>query len=160
MSSTNANFNSHPNSQSKPQFAPGVDQTTLTSSLSPLLHPTGKWALTSASTGLQRTFKFKTFNKAWTFMDKVAAECKKHKHHPEWANTYNTVFVRWTTHVPKGLTEKDVNMAKVCDEVAKEVGEEVKEEKSEGVEGVLQEMKGLLEEAVKEAGDCCAPKKK
>lgn len=97
-------------------------------------------------------------------MDKVAAECQKHKHHPEWVNMYNTVFVRWTTHVPKGLTEKDVDMAIVCDEVAREVGEMegqgAKEGEGKGRKGVLQDMKGLLEEAVKEAGDCCGPKKK
>lgn len=53
-----------------------------------------------------------------------------------------------------------MDMAKVCDEVAREVGEEVEVGQAEGVEGVLQEMKGLLEEAVKEAGDCCGPRKK
>ncbi|KAL9048568.1 MAG: hypothetical protein Q9162_007652 [Coniocarpon cinnabarinum] len=51
-------------------------------------------------------------------MDTIAASCKTEKHHPEWSNTYNAVFVRWTTHNPAGLSEKDVKMASLCDEAA------------------------------------------
>lgn len=90
-------------------------------------------------------------------MDRVAQECKKAKHHPEWANTYNTVLVKWTTHMPKGLSEKDVTMAGFCDGVALEVGEVVVE--SEAAEQ-REEMEGLVDDLGKEAGDCCVPKKK
>ena len=45
------------------------------------------------------------------------------------------VSIRWTTHSPAGLGEKDVEMAEVCERLAKEHGakeeekaEEVKEE--------------------------------
>ena len=51
-------------------------------------------------------------------MDTVAGSCKTERHHPEWSNTYNRVFVRWTTHNPVGLSEKDTKMAAICDEVA------------------------------------------
>jgi len=46
----------------------------------------GRWTLTAQGSGLERTFKFKTFKKTWEFMDVVAQECKVAKHHPEWSN--------------------------------------------------------------------------
>jgi 4a-hydroxytetrahydrobiopterin dehydratase len=92
-------------------------------------------------------------------MDRVAAECKTERHHPEWANVYNTVFVRWTTHSPKGLSEKDVKMAVFCDECARELGVVVEE----GGEGEVKEdggVEGLADGLATTAGDCCVPKKK
>ena len=32
--------------------------------------------------------------------------------------TYGTVKIHWTTHRPHGLSEKDTQMAKYCDEEA------------------------------------------
>lgn len=56
-------------------------------------------------------------------MNHVAAECKKQKHHPEWTNIYNQTRVRWTTHNPEGLSAKDTQMARFCDEAARQFGE-------------------------------------
>lgn len=56
-------------------------------------------------------------------MDAVAAECKRSKHHPKWTNIYNQVHIGWTTHSPRGLSEKDIAMARICDEKAKDFGE-------------------------------------
>lgn len=78
-------------------------------------------------------------------MDEVAAECKKAKHHPEWTNIYNRTFVRWTTHSPEGLSERDVRMARFCDEVASAQGEVVEEGKGKGME-----LDGRLS-----GGECC-----
>lgn len=57
------------------------------------------------------------------FMNVVAGECKKQKHHPEWTNVFNKTHIRWTTHNPEGLSAKDTRMAKFCDEAGKEFGE-------------------------------------
>lgn len=96
------------------------------------------------------------------FMNIVAAECAVKKHHPEWSNVYNTTFIRWTTHSPPGLSEKDVAMARYCDEQAGICGEEQVETveavaKSEGLVGVGigQELADIVAGA---AGDCCVPK--
>lgn len=56
-------------------------------------------------------------------MSAVAAECKKQKHHPEWTNVFNKTHVRWTTHAPEGLSERDTAMARFCDEVGARFGE-------------------------------------
>lgn len=47
---------------------------------------------------------------------------------------YNFTRVRWTTHWPEGISGKDLEMARFCDEVARrwgevEEGEEEEEEK-------------------------------
>jgi 4a-hydroxytetrahydrobiopterin dehydratase len=65
---------------------------------------------------------------------------------------YNTTFIRWTTHSPPGLSEKDVLMAKFCDEQAVVFGEVV-EEAGEG-ERVGRELVDVVGER---AGDCCVP---
>ncbi|KAF2089298.1 transcriptional coactivator/pterin dehydratase, partial [Saccharata proteae CBS 121410] len=88
----------------------------------------GGWTLLSNGNGVERTFRFKTFKAAWNFMNAVAEVCKKEKHHPEWTNVYNSVHVRWTTHVPPSLSGQDLLMARLCDELAAEHGE-IKAEK-------------------------------
>ena len=78
---------------------------------------------TIEATSLARTFRFKYFKHAWAFMSRVADECQRQKHHPEWSNTYNIVYVKWTTHSTGGLTDKDLIMARLCDDIARDVGE-------------------------------------
>lgn len=71
-------------------------------------------------------------------MSEIAAECNKpqYRHHPEWSNVYNFTRVRWTTHWPEGISGKDLEMARFCDEVARRWGEVEEdgeeEEKEEG----------------------------
>ena len=81
------------------------------------------WGLIHSPPGFQRKIKFKSFATAMKFWNTVADECKAQKHHPEWGNVYNKVVVRWTTHSPKGISSKDVYMAKFCDKIAAELGE-------------------------------------
>lgn len=73
-------------------------------------------------------------------MSEIAAECNKpqYRHHPEWSNVYNFTRVRWTTHWPEGISGKDLEMARFCDEVARRWGEVEDGE----VEDVVEEGKG------------------
>lgn len=66
---------------------------------------------------LTRSFKFKDFVEAWSFMSKVALIAEKMNHHPEWSNVYNQVDITLTTH-DKGntITDKDRELAKKIDE--------------------------------------------
>ncbi|KAH7139217.1 pterin 4 alpha carbinolamine dehydratase-domain-containing protein [Dendryphion nanum] len=79
------------------------------------------WALVPSRMGISRQFTFPTFGAAWSFMTLVADECKIKKHHPSWHNLYNQVTIEWTTHKPKGLSIKDVEMAEFCDRAAQEI---------------------------------------
>ncbi|KAF1987046.1 transcriptional coactivator/pterin dehydratase [Aulographum hederae CBS 113979] len=133
-------------------FASSADPRALTPRIDALLTSSQPWRLTASRNGLERVVGFKTFKKTWEFMNRVAAECQKAKHHPEWANVYNRVHIRWTTHQPPGLSENDVNMVEFCDRLAEELGQ-VK------VEIVEETLRGLVDTIENEAGDCCAPKK-
>lgn len=46
----------------------------------------GRWTISATKSGVEREFKFKTFKTTWAFMNKVAEEAGKKKHHPEWSN--------------------------------------------------------------------------
>ncbi|KAI1007094.1 hypothetical protein K3495_g1131 [Podosphaera aphanis] len=105
------------------QFARGYDSAQGQRDLATLVAPSGAWRLTATGRGIERTIRFRGFRQTWDFLNLVAVEAQRRNHHPEWANVYHTAFVRWTTHVPAGLSEKDIMMARFCDEKAKELGE-------------------------------------
>ncbi|KAI1461951.1 transcriptional coactivator/pterin dehydratase [Annulohypoxylon moriforme] len=142
-----------------PQFSAGVDEPALMRTLEPLLASAsrgGRWGLIPGGEGIERSFKFKTFAKTWDFMTAVSLQCKLKNHHPEWSNVYNTTYIRWTTHNPKGLSAKDVELAAICDGLAKDFGEII-EEASGGDDGCV--LKQVADRAVTNAGDCCTPNK-
>ena len=61
---------------------------------------------------LVRTFEFADFNKAWSFLEKVAEQARKHNHHPTIENTYNKVTLTLTTHDEDDqVTQKDRDLA-------------------------------------------------
>lgn len=64
-----------------------------------------------------RTFKFEDFLKAIDFVNLIAAKAQKMNHHPDMVIRYDKVTLTLTTHDEGGLTEKDFNLAKQCDEV-------------------------------------------
>lgn len=67
---------------------------------------------------LKRSFEFKNFIEAWSFMSKVAMVAEKMNHHPEWSNVYNKVAITLTTHDEGNtITEKDRELAKKIDEL-------------------------------------------
>ncbi|TGO36451.1 hypothetical protein BHYA_0124g00120 [Botrytis hyacinthi] len=106
--------------------------------LKPLLRENGgKWILADDGMSVERVITFKGFKDAWNFMNAIAAKCKQERHHPEWVNIYNKVFIRWTTHDLPGLTATDILMATFCDEQAtihKEVYNVSKEPLSENTQ--------------------------
>ncbi|MCJ1427457.1 hypothetical protein MMC29_005360 [Sticta canariensis] len=82
----------------KIRFVPaqGEDEARLARKLNVLLEERGgRWRLAEDGKGIERCFRFKTFDSAWV---------------------YQKTFIRWTTHRPDGLSIKDVEMAAVCDE--------------------------------------------
>ncbi|APA07369.1 predicted protein [Sclerotinia sclerotiorum 1980 UF-70] len=115
----------------------------LQESLAPLLKENGgKWVLTSDGMGMRRIFKFNGFKDTWNFMNAIAAKCKQEKHHPEWVNIYNKVFIHWTTHDRPGLSAIDILMAEFCDRQAtihKEVEEQETQEISNDIEIIKNE---------------------
>jgi 4a-hydroxytetrahydrobiopterin dehydratase len=67
---------------------------------------------------LHRDFRFCDFNAAFGFMARVAMMAERLDHHPEWANVYNHVSVKLSTHDAGGITELDFRLARFCEEAA------------------------------------------
>jgi len=62
---------------------------------------------------LHKEFQFSDFNQAFGFMTRAAMEIEKMNHHPEWFNVYNKLSVDLMTHDAGGITQNDVNLAKI-----------------------------------------------
>jgi len=68
---------------------------------------------------LSRTFIFRNFIEAFSFMTKVALVAEKMNHHPYWTNVYNKVEIHLSTHDEGDIvTEKDRKLAKEIDQLA------------------------------------------
>ncbi|NIM26516.1 MAG: 4a-hydroxytetrahydrobiopterin dehydratase [Nitrososphaeria archaeon] len=62
---------------------------------------------------LHKDFEFESFNQAFGFMTRAAMEIEKMNHHPEWFNVYNRISVDLMTHDAGGITENDIQLAKI-----------------------------------------------
>ncbi|MEM7545817.1 MAG: 4a-hydroxytetrahydrobiopterin dehydratase [Pseudomonadota bacterium] len=80
---------------------------------------TSSWAHDETRDALVKTFKFKNFVKAWSWMTAVAIEAEKMNHHPEWFNVYERVDVVLTTHDAGGLSQLDLQLARKMDALAR-----------------------------------------
>ena len=73
-----------------------------------------KW--TKRGRTLFRTYAFKEFMQGLRFVTRVAKRAEKSQHHPDIDIRYNKVTLKLTTHDEGGITDKDVAMARQCDE--------------------------------------------
>jgi len=65
---------------------------------------------------LVRSFEFKDFIQAFSFMTRVALAAEKMNHHPEWNNVYNKVEIKLSTHDAGNIvTAKDRKLAEIID---------------------------------------------
>ena len=76
------------------------------------------WSLDAARDGIAKSFRFRDFVEAFGFMSRVALLAEKADHHPEWSNVYNRVEILLTTHDAKGLSTRDVALAKAIDRLS------------------------------------------
>lgn len=76
------------------------------------------WTLVDGRDAIQKSYKFKSFIRAFAWMTAVAMHAEKLNHHPEWSNVYNRVDVLLSTHDVDGLTELDVKLAERMDALA------------------------------------------
>lgn len=66
---------------------------------------------------LHTIFEFDNFKEAFSAMTRIAFECEKLNHHPEWSNVYNSLEIYLSTHDAEGVTEKDFELAGIIDEL-------------------------------------------
>lgn len=70
------------------------------------------WTLDPGRDAIRRSWVFRDFLDAFSFMTRVALLAEKADHHPEWFNVYNRVDVLLTTHDAGGLSMRDVELAR------------------------------------------------
>ena len=75
------------------------------------LHP--DWSVVDGK--LHREVQLRDFASAFGCMAEIAIHADKMRHHPEWFNVYNRIVVDLTTHDSGGLTQSDIDLAKVID---------------------------------------------
>jgi 4a-hydroxytetrahydrobiopterin dehydratase len=77
-----------------------------------------EWDHDESRDAIIRSFLFADFAEAFAFMTRVALIAEKSEHHPEWSNVWNRVEILLTTHDAGGLSERDIAMAKLIDDIA------------------------------------------
>ncbi len=66
---------------------------------------------------IQRTYQFSDFLKAMAFVDQVAKSAEASQHHPDILIRYSKVTLTLSTHDAGGITVKDFELAKRCDQL-------------------------------------------
>ncbi|HEY1878326.1 MAG TPA: 4a-hydroxytetrahydrobiopterin dehydratase [Caulobacteraceae bacterium] len=74
------------------------------------------WSAAEGRDAIQRSFRFVDFATAFAWMSRIALAAEKLDHHPEWSNVYNRVEVMLATHDAGGVTELDVQLARIMDQ--------------------------------------------
>ena len=77
------------------------------------------WSIANGK--LHREYKFPGFAQAFGFMATAAPTIEKRDHHPEWSNVYNRVTVDLSTHDAGGITQLDVDLAKLLEGIAQKL---------------------------------------
>ena len=77
------------------------------------------WKVVNAK--LHREYKFPDFIHAFGFMATCATAIQAMDHHPEWFNVYGTVKIDLSTHDAGGITQKDIDLAKLLESFAKKL---------------------------------------
>jgi 4a-hydroxytetrahydrobiopterin dehydratase len=77
-----------------------------------------QWKAVEGRDAISRIFRFDDFAAAFAFMTRVALAAEKMDHHPEWSNVWNKVEVVLTTHDAGGVTERDIDLARIMEAVA------------------------------------------
>jgi 4a-hydroxytetrahydrobiopterin dehydratase len=67
---------------------------------------------------IEKTFEFADFDAAIQFMTGAVAPINELDHHPTWTNTYNKVTVKLSSHDVGDVTDRDIRLAAILDQLA------------------------------------------
>jgi 4a-hydroxytetrahydrobiopterin dehydratase len=84
------------------------------------LHELHGWSEVDDRDAIRKSYHFANFSEAWGFLSRIALAAEKMDHHPEIFNVYNRVEIILSTHDADGLSERDVHLAHIIDELAPE----------------------------------------
>ncbi|NND62219.1 MAG: 4a-hydroxytetrahydrobiopterin dehydratase [Flavobacteriaceae bacterium] len=68
-----------------------------------------------AENAIHTALEFESFKDAFSIMTRIAFEAEKMNHHPNWFNVYNRLEISLSTHDAGGITQNDIDLAKVID---------------------------------------------
>jgi 4a-hydroxytetrahydrobiopterin dehydratase len=74
-----------------------------------------------SSEKLARSIEFATFLTAAEFINRLAPRCEELDHHPDLALRWRWVEIELSTHSAGGVTDLDLTLAGIVDEVAAEL---------------------------------------
>ncbi len=83
--------------------------------ISALLGDKKSWHVDDQGHYIEKVWEFENFPMAFSFMMRVAFLSESMKHHPEWSNMNNRVFIRLTSHDCNGVSLKDIELAQQID---------------------------------------------
>jgi 4a-hydroxytetrahydrobiopterin dehydratase len=93
-----------------------LDQTQIDEKLA-ALHP--DWS--GSPQKLSRSIEFAGFLTATDFINRLAPRCEELEHHPDLALRWRWVSIELSTHSEGGVTDLDIVLAGIVDEVAAEL---------------------------------------
>jgi 4a-hydroxytetrahydrobiopterin dehydratase len=67
---------------------------------------------------IKKQFAFKGFPEAVAFVQRLVADCEAADHHPDITINYRRVTLSWSTHSEGGVTNKDIDGARMADRKA------------------------------------------
>lgn len=76
------------------------------------------WSEAEDRDAIRKIFHFSDFSEAWAFLSRIALAAEKMDHHPEIFNVYNRVEIALSTHDAGGVSERDIRLAHLIDELA------------------------------------------
>lgn len=82
-----------------------------------------EWRIDESATRIERTYKFKNFAGALSFVNRVGEIAEAQGHHPDIVFGWGYCTVTFYTHKIKGLHENDFIMAAKCDRTYAAAGE-------------------------------------
>ena len=68
---------------------------------------------------ISRTFEFSSYLSGVKFLNKIASLAEELDHHPDMTLTWCKVHILLTTHDKGDVTEKDIELANLCDKHCK-----------------------------------------
>jgi 4a-hydroxytetrahydrobiopterin dehydratase len=69
---------------------------------------------------ISKTFEFSSYLSGVNFLNKIASLAEELGHHPDITLTWCKVHILLTTHDKGDVTERDIELAKLCDKYCKE----------------------------------------
>lgn len=76
------------------------------------------WSEVDGVDAIAKSFRFRDFGEAFSFMARVALAAERMNHHPDWSNSYNRVSVQLSTHDAGGVTDRDIRLAHAIEDAA------------------------------------------